>query len=217
MKKDRDIQKIFTATETDEQPPKELLMPALNELRAQNARKKARKRLFARLGVGFSAAAIVLIVSLSVILPRGFSPANKGDAPAAPNYYTAAEIVQTTGVSSGALNIPQISHLNGDPALPESIVAYEFADGSAAYASVKFRRRGRYGIEDVTVTAEFAESVFEDFKDFYALSGSGFRCDISRENGEYVGKCAAPGNGVRYYIEIMCANGIDIDYYKNIF
>lgn len=220
MKKDANIEKIFSVTDTDGQPPKELLMPALNELRAQNARKKARKQLFMKFGVGFSAAAVVLIVSLSVILPHLFSPANKdSNAPAAPapSYYTAAEITQSVGASANTLKIPQIAHANGDPALPESITEYKFADGETAYASISFRRRGRNGIEDVTVTAEFADGVFEEYKDYYALISDGFNYVTEHENGEYIGKCAVVKDGIKFYIRIMCANPIEIEYYKNIF
>lgn len=216
MKKDKDIEILFAEQTADEQPKPELLAPALNELRAQNARKKARKNRLFKFGLGFAAAAVVLVVSLSVLLPR-FLPSDKGET-FAPAYYTAAEITKTVGISDAAKNaLPQITHINGDPAITESAEEYVFSDGSAAYASVSFRRRGRYGIEDVTLTAEFADGVFEEMKDFYALLTNGFGYVLSREDGEYISRSAVKKDGVKFYIFVMSANSIDTEYYAKLF
>lgn len=222
MNKDPNIEKLFAESVTDCEPKKELLAPALDELKKQNARKKSRREFFRNFGVAFSAAAVVLIVSLSVILPRVFSPSHKGDSspsPIAPDYYTVSEITQSDTVSAASKNaLPQITHIGGVAALPESVTEYRFADGTAAYASIAYRRRGRYGIEDVKITAEFAGNVFEKFEEFYSLmQPSGFNYTARREDGEYIALCAMQKDGVKYYIDIMCANRIEIEYYSKIF
>lgn len=216
MEKEKDIEKLFAAAEEDVEPKKELLTPALYELKKQNARKKAKRNRIMKFGTAFSAA-VVLIVALSVLLPR-FIPSDKKDSePSAPAYYTAAEISPVSSPVLQSLNIPVITHVNGDAALPESVKEYKFEDGETAYAQVEYRRKGRYGVEDVKIIAEFADGVYEEFAEFYGLLSDSFRFYTRYEGGEYIASCAVERDGVKYYLDIMCPTQIDIDYYRKLF
>lgn len=218
MKKDADIAKIFEQAETETEIKRELLTPALYELQKRNARQKAKKRTAVRVGA-FACAAAAVIISLSVLLPRFFKGGGGEQDPSAPVYYSASEVTPsgTVGADIKAA-LPVLTHINGDAVLPENITEYRFSDGTAAYVSAKFRRRGRFGIEDVTVTAEFANDVCETFGEFYPLlSGGDFDFISGYEDGEHIGKCAARKDGVKFYVDIMSAERIDFDYYKNVF
>lgn len=222
MKKDSEIEKLFDVEPAEETPKEELLTPALYELAKLNAEKKAKKRFAIRFGAAFSAAALILIASLSVLLPR-FMPANKGDMSASPEavtplYYSASDVVESAVLSDTALGaVPTLTHISGDAVLPERVTEYRFADGKEAYVCAEMRRKGRYGIEDVRIVVEFTDGVLEDYGDYYSLISGGLSYVTSYDDGENVCKCAYEKDGVRFYVTVMCAYAIETEYYKKIF
>ena len=219
MKKDENIAKIFDSEVVQEPVKQELLEPALHELQRMNAKKKAATQRRWTIVTAACACAAVVVIALSVILPQFAPKKSAGSAPPlAPSYYFASQISQAAEISESAkAALPTFTHINGNDVLPESIEEYKFQDGTTAFITATFRRQSRYGIEEVRITAEFADDVYEDFEDYFAILSDGFRFISGYEDGEYIGKCAVEKDGVKYYIDIMSPKNIDFSYYRKLF
>lgn len=225
MDKDQKIKQKLDELITGQPPPQdELLFPALDLLRSQNARRQtapARKKRF-RWFYAMPAAALAL--ALLIIIP-----VITLNTPNDPEYYllstdsaqgadSGTKIAEAEIVISSeyAPLFPSLTDQSGAAVTPE--YTHYTVNNNCVAVKYEARRLTRYAIEDVVIYAELTGLVAEELAgyvslDSYRYVGASYGYTAYAEGGECYAKFYIASQSVRYYTLVMSPGKINKDYY----
>lgn len=233
MKKDSFIDKqLDQLIENGEQPPKELLNPALALLRAENQKKaeqekaalqRAQKRnRFVRF-TAIAAACLVLLIMLPIGIRNAFKSGNNNDQSKTYQYViediTPVKVLENhmQGDKTISEYFPVIESVSGNEVFPEYYV-YSLS-GEVVLIEYKARRMAAHSIEEVSVYVELTAKKAKEFLPYdnyylYTYSADNeYRYDQFYKDGEYYAEYYAQKAEGRYYLSVMSSLAISKNYY----